>query len=401
MRTSRLFKLELKSYLLNRCEKKEDEDEYDAKWKEKKKENEENGIYYDLPSIYNNWRKTPRKGRQGRSRETRKRKREEKEKKKTEDEEILCSGNNSKFMDDRDMLCSNKQCRMQMSMMIFDHKSGDLICGRCGIVVCEKGYSEYTYDMTNMHPSSKPYQRVVHFRQRLAQLLTIDPLLSTEFLDECCDFVCDNGEDLIERFGPIENWGIESWKKILAYAKNHKDYKNKYKILNSDIVSKDTSKVAIHWLQLRRYCFIDPWKVELTPEIIKELDWRYSCVSKAFDATLRGVGVGGGEEENTNETSEPSPPLLNRKNIINVNYTMAQLLRLTSKPDFDKYACFIPQQKKSSSQPETNNQRWKILMEYCQKKFSYSIFFMDKGKIDWTFHPITRNEVETIFSRFI
>jgi hypothetical protein len=296
--------------------------------------------------------------------------------------------------------CTDKRCLGTEFDQIYDHCSGDTVCTRCGRVVEESGSGapENNGLGFQLRFVSKPYDRLVHFQQRIAQLTCRDPALPSWFLRTLGEFYAENRETLELELGvPAERWGIRSWKRILEgpLLRVYMEL-----VCPPDKAPKRTalpngnspSKVAIHWLQIRKALDIVPWEVDLDSATLMAMRLRYRVVSHAFDQTLR--------RPTPDETRLPihdrvAP--LSRKNIINVNYTMSQLLRMVNEPLWLRIARFIPQLV-SQNQPQQNNQRWRILMEHCNAKFKNHAEVCEP--LEWHFKPITDVELNEQFNFF-
>lgn len=325
-----------------------------------------------------------KKGRQGRSRAVRERERIRREK-----EKEFRSG----IEDGYGLPC--KGCRKDSSLLVYDHQSGDTICSNCGMVLDQNGQGDsnrvgFGFQFRFL---SKPYDRLVHFQQRIAQLTTRDPKLPDWFIDSLGEFLNENGETIEGEFGnPRSNWGIESWKRIM----NHPLFRNYLELVGTKpkrrILPNHPSKLAIHWLQIRRRLGIEPWKVEFDFQTLNLLRIRYRLISLSFNETLRKPGPGQSRLPIHDQNQS-----LSRKNILNVNYVLAQLLRIVNPELWRDYAKFIPQLE-SSTQPEQNNQRWRIIMDWCRDHFPSQESLPDP--LDWPFYPITNSELENEFKFF-
>lgn len=277
---------------------------------------------------------------------------------------------------------------------VYDHCSGDTVCSLCGRVFERGGFGSAVNLGQGMQVRllSKPYDRGVHFQQRLAQLTCIDPSLPNWFIRTLAEFLWESGESQELSLGVSrERWGILSWKSLFdgALFREYLRLVCPKEKPRRALLPFSPSKLASHWLQIRMRLGISPWRVSLDCQTLAEMRRRYRLVSSAFDNTLRKLGEG---------HTANSPSSLSRKNIININYTMAQLLRLVSPSLWKEYAKFIPQLH-SSSQPLHNNQRWEIMMQYCslwyrtQADFAYPLL--------WTFFPITESLLENEFKFFV
>jgi hypothetical protein len=302
--------------------------------------------------------KKKKKGRQGRSREVRERKKREREEQRIFMEQYKC------FNFERCPDCGRQDGLIQ------DSHSGELICNHCGCV-SELG-GGLAFSTRSIMPSqnqmmSKPYQRVVHFRQRIAQLLCIDPEVELEhvhLIDEWL-YLFSTREDEVYM-------GIKTFSRIC-------------KELGID------TKVATHWMQIRKRLGIRPYSdgETLPGELVQRICMRYFCISQAFDKTLKKGHRG--------EFS-----ILKRNNMLNLNYTIVQLIRMEDEEVFRRIFKFVPQLI-SHQQPMVNNRRWKILMEYCSQNYSL-VSDPSKGQFysfSWDYIPLTVEDLLRYFYFFV
>lgn len=294
-----------------------------------------------------------KKGRQGRSREVR-------ERKKREEEERIKM--NFVSLSDPPLSRCPDSCSPN-PFFIEDHSSGDLICSGCGAVVSSGGISNFTSSsLTN----SKPYMRIVHFRQRIAQLFSYDPEQKKEYIDRINEFIQKSGEDP-RYFG-----------------------KNVFSQICREL--QIDPKVATHWMQIRKKLGIEPFlsDSDLDPEMKSRLNMRFFCVSIAFANQLK---KGKGEDSDSSH--------LKRNNIININFLIIMLIRLESEFEFRKLAKFCPQLM-SHQQPKLNNQRWKVIIDYCDHNYRVvsdpikGTFF----SFDWEYKPLTNSDLLNFFYFF-
>lgn len=292
-------------------------------------------------------KKKKKKGRQGRSAESRERAKRIKE-------EWRSMVRQGLVQDDEEPVC--KECNDPD--LIEDQHSGDLICTNCGIVQISKGLG-FNCLVTQKTKFSKPYQPLVHFRQRLAQLTGKDPLINDEI------------------------W--EKLKTVIETRKLDDSRLGKKTISKLLIELKLPRRLSANWIQVRSRLNLEPHPPEIDdPETLwKRLNARYFCVTIAFQRTLKKLGPQESKGRN-----------LFRKNIINVNYSFLQLLRQEN-PDFlEHFGKFFPQLS-SKEQPGRNNKRWKILMEYCKKNYeTYSCPKTgERFKFKWDFFPLSTLDI--------
>lgn len=260
---------------------------------------------------------------------------------------------------------SCEECR-GTDTFVEDSASGDVVCTDCGTVNSQSGLGFSCHAPSSLTICSKPYQRVVHFRQRLAQVLCRDPKQPKKKVNAISKY----GEDHPELGNP-QTWGYKTYSKICKAL----GYK---------------TKDAEHWMQFRKRCGIWPWCTEeLLPDwLVKILIQRFIIISWAFDYTLL-------LPRSVSENATPQP--LARHNIVNINYLTPCLIRMESEEIFREIAKFFPQMI-SQDQPAKNNKRMKIMLDKCQESFSRA----GEGgwDFDWTFKPITEQEILDYFTYF-
>lgn len=296
------------------------------------------------------------KGRQGRSKEVRERKEREKR--------------------EREMILGPQQSPLSTCVggcknptFLEDHASGDLICMECASVQSSGGLSFGDNDNSSK-TNSKPYMRIVHWRQRLAQMRTIDPEQKQEHVDMI-------GEFIREKFEGEKNPAFIGKSTFASICRK----------LNLD------PKISTHWIQLRKRLGIEPFLDEncFDPEIGARVNMRYFCVSIAFQNTLQKKG---------SKLVKVTEELL-RNNVMNLNFVIVQLFRLESEELFRKLAKYLPQLI-SQKQPRINNMRWRVIMEYCKTHYSV-VSDPVKGNFfsfEWKYIPLTTSDLLSYFYFF-
>lgn len=303
------------------------------------------------------------KGRQGRSAEVRRRK--------TLEREYwvdVRARDGSIYQERRSPVANIMECIQckATDKFVEDHASGDMICSNCGVIQSTGGlyFSQHTIFT---HPMSKPYQKVVHFRQRISQLLCRDPEQDPEHIERIGDYIRQNELTL----GTTETYGIKTFSMICRQVG-----------LNP--------KIASHWMQIRKRLGFGLGLVpQIDPGVLLRITMRYICISHCFEARLK------------RRKGDPIVPSLKRNNVINLNYSIIQLIRIESEEHYIRLAKFFPQLI-SQNQPDLNNKRWKILLEDCRLKYQH---FSDplKGdhyQFDWPYKPITVDDLVKHFYFF-
>lgn len=295
----------------------------------------------------------PIKGRQGRSKESRKR---------AAEHHIETA---ESFQKIKENVSQCFDCHADFTL-VEDHQSGDIVCTACGVVQpCGQGLG-FMKNMFSNKTLSRPYFRPVHFRQRIAQLLCHDPKLPRDVIKQI-------GREL------IENEHI--------YKGNEKTYG---KFTFSQVLHRLSldRKQAKHWIQIRQRLNFSPLPPLLTISM-RRLAARFFCISQAFQKTL------------FIPPKEKPKNYLQRRNIINLNYTMVQLWRLEDAEEFCRIAPYLPQLS-SDKQPNLNNNRWKILIEEVSQNFTH---FEDPctGEIysfNWEYIPLSNQDIIKYFQGF-
>lgn len=294
--------------------------------------------------------KKMKKGRQGRSRETRLRRRNEKYYQRLTNKET-----NLKDQD----YCKN--CTSSIDLVIED-KTSSIICMNCGMI--EQIWNTKEQGLTDPISKSKPYERVVHYQQRLSSVKGIDPKICKKDLKKIQIFLQDPRNKVF--VGP--DLSLVGWQAIKSAVKELK--------LNSVYSSR--------WVQIRsRLNFIDYVETANIPGDLENiLKLRFIFVSEAFDRTIL----------NNNPDKD-----LSRKNMLNLNYVIPQLIRLESEDLFREIARFFPQNR-SEHQPASNNQRWKIIINYCSENFT-KIYHYKSETIDlkWNYQPLLTEDILNYF----
>lgn len=250
------------------------------------------------------------------------------------------------------------------SNFLEDAHSGDVICAECGAVASEKGLGFQEYILPTKR-RSKPYHPLVHFRQRLAQLTGKDPKIRAPVFRRIRHY-------LRNIFDPklLYTFGKRNLSRILTLLGLPRRY-------------------SANWIQVRRRLNLDPEPPICTNEDLlwRRMNMRYLCLTVAFIETLSK------KEGRTIDLKRAKN--LGRKNIINVNYSYLQLLRLEEPSLLDAFGKFLPQLC-SKEQPNKNNKRWKILMEYCHAHFPRSVCAKtgETFSFNWEYVPLTQRDIE-------
>lgn len=319
-----------------------------------------------------NWKEECRrpKKRQGRNKESRKRaKRVSKE---------------LKFLNPKYDVCT--ECGLED--FVEDSSSGDVICSQCGLIQSAKGLGFSAFVQMRYNNKSKRYARVVHFRQRLAQMLLRDPLIEEPTWTELQRRILS--DPALDR----EHFGKKAFSQVLKemMPKENQRKLEKRKRKGKKPPPNPYKRLSANWIQVRsRLNFGNlPPSLENEEFYYERLCARYQCIDHVFQEKLW--------DEKGERRSEQG---LKRRNIINVNYIMVQLLRLESEELFQLWGKFFPQLT-SKRQPKINNLRWKILMEECAKR--YSFFAIPKTgeiiRLEWEFKELTLEEIGKTCSFF-
>lgn len=319
-----------------------------------------------------NWKEECRrpKKRQGRNRESRKRARR--------------VGKELKFLNPKYDVC--EECGRED--FVEDSASGDVICSECGLVQSSQGLGFSAHVQMRYTNKSKRYARVVHFRQRLAQMLLKDPLIEEPTWSEIEKRILSDPN--LDR----EHFGKKAFSQVLKemMPKIPKEKLERRKLKGKKPPTNPYKRLSANWIQVRsRLGFgILPPSLENEEYYYERLCARYQCIDHVFQEKLW--------DEKGERRSEQG---LKRRNIINVNYIMVQLLRLESEELFQLWGKFFPQLT-SKRQPKINNRRWEILMVECARR--YASFAIPKTgeiiKFSWEFKELTLEEIGKTCSFF-
>lgn len=305
--------------------------------------------------------------------------------------------------------------------VVEDIRTGDSICTACGAVQNTNGGVQGIHHEMPEKPihKSKPYEREIHYQQRIAQATCIDPLLKKRVLVLIADYIWEHSDEL----GPPSIYGPKTFKRITNECK---DQKTGDRLL--------PPRTPRHWIQIRQRlntgdlrgtkrrkidstvyqangiyqedddedlyeseedeetdeeneetilleaCHFDtePWEVFFDARTARRLKIRYKFVSKAFDCVIR----------------DHPDPWIRRKNIINLNYTIVQLLRLEDESLFRMYGRYFPQLT-GSQQTTVNNARWKLIVDYCTFHFagSHNPVTSEQFVFNWEFKPLEMRDI--------
>jgi len=289
-----------------------------------------------------------KKGRQGRSHAVRNKLEEIR---KREKEERL----NLKLIYEKQILCS--YCKKETEI-IDDESTAESICTECGTIV--EGSRLFHQELTssikdneknfNIHENcSKPYKRVSHFQQRIAQLSGKGPAVEDYIVKKIDDYCIKNNIDLENVF-----------KKEMSFILKKLELPR---------------KISSHYIQIRKR--LNVFNVtELPQELKQRLKERFLIVEYVISKYSNII-------------------LEERRNILNLNYLIFQLLQLESKEYSIIYAPFLPQLI-AKNQPFKINRKWRMVIEII-KSFTnnhHRVYFLDKLNIDlnlydWNYEPLS------------
>lgn len=335
-------------------------------------------------------KKDRKRGRQGRSRESRQRAARVRDEWRTLDENRAKEG--------RAPLVSYAQpeCFECGGELIENRREGDLTCRECGLVQETKGLGFSEHIPIRVKNKSKPYQRVVHFRQRYAQLVGKDPPIPDELFDEIW-------AKIKELEIPLKTFGKKDFSRVLK-----------------ELGRQEAKRLSANWIQVRRRMnalLLDDIRFEKEKEgvecgelpdqlelpllpadpclLFKRLCARYQCIDRVFQDELWSEEGEGARPDYSLSPEARKKALLKRRNIVNVNYLAVQMLRLESEQLFREWGKFFPQLT-SKKQPQTNNERWRLLILKLETR--YSLFGIPRTeetlKLTWEFRELTREEIE-------
>lgn len=266
-------------------------------------------------------------------------------------------------------------------VLVEDHTNGDVICTSCGEVDSTQGGLGFQENTLVLFKKSPPYRRVVHFRQRRAEIKCIDPKLSEFMLVKIEKELY--GPDRAERYpGDSTTWGKRTFSNVLdalGYPR----------------------KLACRWIQIRERLDFLPTRPDVPDELLKRVEFRYDCIQRVFDQTLCTRNHRYMMEQRKKTKSEirqgkteeaysmlPRWKGLYRRNIPNINYLFVQMVRLDTEEWFHELLPWFPQLS-GEDQPSLNNMRWRVLLDECRKL--YPVYSNPKGGKDPDGEPIYFN----------
>ena len=271
-------------------------------------------------------------GRQGRSHAVREKVRQRKEKEKELHKELRV-----------DFLCNT--CKKDTEIIEIDYES---ICNECGTVIenhaFESSGKETVVSIKELF--SKPYKRVSHLQERIAQLCATDPEVDGEIVQRIDKYCLEKGKDLEDVF--------------------KKDMSNILKALGID------RKISSHYIQILKRLGVLRNLTPMPHNMRVRIKERFIIVEYIIYKYKNLI-------------------LRRRKNIPNLNYLIFQLIRLESEEYARIYAPHLPQLI-AKNQPNDINYKWSIVIEKI--KSLNQVFFLEKFNIDlsnyeWKYRPLT------------
>lgn len=239
-------------------------------------------------------------------------------------------------------------------------------CNECGK---ETSYVQLDNDIIRdkyIFPGSKKYERRIHFNTKVHRLIGEGALI-----------ILLKDAFAIERFLELNpdirgsSWNLVGPKTIKTACERLGFLANPKKRRYPDF-----------WIQVRMMLNLQPCHANIPSEFIARLYWRYKLVDVAFNQVLK-------KSANNNR-------LYKARNIMTINYTLLQLLRLENEELFKLNAKFMPLSNNPDS-PDVNNVRWKLICEYCQKNFGKTFTGPDDCSgiyyFDWTYRPLTSKDI--------
>lgn len=261
-------------------------------------------------------------------------------------------------------------------VLVEDHNNGDVICTSCGEVDRTQGGLGFQKNTLVLFKKSPPYRRVVHWRQRRAELKCIDPKLSEFMLVKIERELY--GPEREEKYpGDSTTWGKRTFSNVL-HALGY------------------PRKLACRWIQIRERLNFLPARPIVPDELLKRVEFRYDCIQRIFDQTLctrnkellkKRSEIDKCRQDEANSIL-PHWKGLYRRNIPNINYLFVQMVRLDSEEWFHELLPWFPQLS-GEDQPSLNNMRWSVLLGECRKH--YPVYSNPKGGKDPDEEPIFFN----------
>lgn len=254
------------------------------------------------------------------------------------------------------------RCHSCLSLdVIFCPCEGELVCSNCGLVQ-DQIFSDISYETSKpfLGKVSKKYDRSVHFRERTAAWNNTGPMI------------------------PDEDWmKIEEAFYDLDHPKKHLLGKKLFNQICNEAGFKE-KKYGERWIQARLRLGLEPpdWQPP-EPELIKEMHQRFFLVNKAFQNTIH---------KDTDDQGVV-PYCFKRRNIINLNYIILQLLRLIDEFEFQYWQKYFDLSTKNSL--KLFNYYWRVMIEWINEnqKNYYDSKNEQIFRFDWTYIKLRKSDL--------
>lgn len=301
-----------------------------------------------------------KKGRQGRSATTRINRR----KRKYNEELDKIKNNINNYYFNELNYCRN--CLSNNNIML-DSRSADCVCMDCGMIIRENiNDTDMVFD-NNQPYKSKPYERVVHYQQKISSVRGKDPEVSIGDIRKIEEYLIKNknisGASLYFVGWMAIKQAVSDLRLNNVYSNRWIQIRSKFNIANINLETADI-----------------PYEFEI------RLRLRYFLVSEAFDNTIF-------LERKKNEN-------VCRRNMINLNFIIPCLMRMESELLFQTNARFFPMNR-SDNQPKLNNERLKKIIDYCQKHFTRTFVYKNETiNLTWEYIPISCWDILNYFNKY-
>lgn len=251
--------------------------------------------------------------------------------------------------------------------IVQDTHGDSTFCDGCGLQSDVVFQNISPYSSEHRH-KSKPYDRTVHYRQRLSDLTGRGPWIEQEHIDSIHEFL--TGGKYLDK----EEWGMSV---------------DNMKYVGMQMIKSCIKRLELpacysaRWIQIKSRLDVEGIEddvLDVDQNFVEEMTLRYTFVSEAFDHTVRKV-------------SRHEKEHLHRTNIIPLNYSIMQIIRIMSEEAFRRNGRFFPPNR-SDHQPYLNNKRWKLMIDWLVQNRT-GMFTSKEGvfNVEWRYIPVTEQDI--------
>lgn len=281
-----------------------------------------------------------------------------------------------------------------------DVHTASVVCTDCGLELAERAIvyqDENSYDEDNefifnrletsadFHNLSKPYEREVHLSQKLSSAYGTDPRIKFQHIEMIEKYLVEHnelsGKDMFFTGAQAIKKAVYDLKLPVVYAGRWVQIRKRFDIYN---IHDDVSSMPQDYLPL--------------------LKLRFKMISMAFDQTIGRnkqvtvTDIRSSNNNNNNKRRKKKTDFQLRKNILNLNYVIPCLMRIDSEELFRENARFFHQQS-SQNQPKKNNERWKVMIDYCKEHYTRKYYLKTGSYINlkWKYIPLSTTDIIDYF----